>query len=240
MPIYKRPPVIEAVIDIRVEGALDQGQLQRLNKDFSASYPFSEESQHIGVELSENAAKINQSFAGYTMRNAESTDALVLTPASIATTRQAPYDGWERLRAAAEGNWLQWRKAVGRKKIVRIGVRFINRLDIPIPENQLFNLDDYLDVGIRLPAIGLAIHNYAVHLQANAQEQPFKLVLNVGSTPSPLIGAASALLDLDVFQEGDLPQTEEDLWPYVETFRAQKNHVFESCITDKARELFNR
>lgn len=49
---------------------------------------------------------------------------------------------------------------------------------------------------------------------------------------------ASVVLDLDLFRVDDLPTTEVDIWSFFEELHERKNNVFEACITDKARELF--
>ena len=46
------------------------------------------------------------------------------------------------------------------------------------------------------------------------------------------------VLDIDVFRAEDLPATEAQLWEQLEQLRHAKNFVFESCITDEARRLF--
>ena len=48
----------------------------------------------------------------------------------------------------------------------------------------------------------------------------------------------SVVLDIDVFRTTDLPDDEEELWKFLEELRQRKNTIFEACITDKARELF--
>jgi uncharacterized protein (TIGR04255 family) len=47
------------------------------------------------------------------------------------------------------------------------------------------------------------------------------------------------LLDVDVSRETDLPQNDDGLWDFVNKVRAHKNFVFEACITNRARELFD-
>jgi uncharacterized protein (TIGR04255 family) len=51
-------------------------------------------------------------------------------------------------------------------------------------------------------------------------------------------GVVSVVLDIDIFCTDDIPDTEEDIWTFFELLRERKNNVFEACITDKARELF--
>ena len=50
----------------------------------------------------------------------------------------------------------------------------------------------------------------------------------------------SLLLDIDVSRMDELPQNDEGLWAFVDRIREYKNMIFEACITDRARELFDR
>jgi len=50
--------------------------------------------------------------------------------------------------------------------------------------------------------------------------------------------SVSVVLDIDIFRIVDLPTDENDIWGYFEQLHIRKNEVFEACITDKARELF--
>ena len=66
-----------------------------------------------------------------------------------------------------------------------------------------------------------------------------KLVLNAGSTQSPVIGSQSLILDLDISRDLDLPANDADLWAFINLIRDHKNEVFEACITDKTRAFFS-
>ena len=56
-------------------------------------------------------------------------DLVLINEDSFGTVRLA--ERWEVLIADARRNFDGFTKVVGRKKIVRMGVRFINRIDIP-------------------------------------------------------------------------------------------------------------
>jgi len=84
------------------------------------------------------------------------------------------------------------------------------------------------------------MNNFAVNMQFPLAAGDLKLILNVGSIPSPLVKMTSFLLDLDVSIEQNLPSTDEAIWARINEIRAQKNMVFEAAITDKARALFGQ
>lgn len=59
------------------------------------------------------------------------------------------------------------------------------------------------------------------------------------SIADPIVPNTQAfLLDIDVFKEEDLPLSGGKLWETIDKVRAKKNRIFEACITQKTRELF--
>jgi uncharacterized protein (TIGR04255 family) len=57
--------------------------------------------------------------------------------------------------------------------------------------------------------------------------------------PAPLLGHSSFVLDQDLHTEINLPQSDDALYILLNQIHVKKNAVFEACITDRARELFN-
>ena len=51
-------------------------------------------------------------------------------------------------------------------------------------------------------------------------------------------GVVSIVLDIDTFREYATPASDEEAWASLDKLRDLKNDVFEACIEDKARELF--
>jgi uncharacterized protein (TIGR04255 family) len=242
---YPRPPITEAVIEIRVQGPIDREHLDRVQKRALARFPLSEELAHVGlrVEFPTPAAqaKIQHDWAGYKLSNVDRTDFLSIGPNVLNVSRLSPYPGWEAFSLGARQQWDEWKRIVGHQKIVRIGVRYINRIDVPLLERSVIDVEDYLTFHLTLPKIGLpAMTNFTVHARMPLGSDDCQLALNSAATPSPLIGHISFILDLDLSKENEVPQRDEDIWILIERMRDHKNHVFEACITDKARELFSR
>lgn len=235
---YRRPPITEAVIELRVEGALSREDVDKVQKRLSAEYPFSQQGQVVDVEVGQSSAKIQQQFQNYRLSSTDGADVVLLTSSSIATARLAPYEGWENFISRAKTNWDLWKRTVGFRKLTRLGVRYINRLDIPEPESQRIRLSNYVNVFPQLPNIGIpGIANFAMNVVSPLGKDDCKLILNVGVVPSPLVKTASFVLDLDVSREPP-PSNEQELWALVDRIRNYKNAIFEGAITDATRQLF--
>jgi uncharacterized protein (TIGR04255 family) len=237
---YKRPPITEAIIEIRTSTELQSSALERLVARFSRKYPApAQKLFEVSVEVKEPEPTVTkQSLAGYRLASLDGTKVLNVAPRYLGTAHLAPYEGWERLYEEARANWEIWLKITGWQPVARIGVRYINRIDIP--GSQMFNLGDYLTFRPSLPtSINSAIGQFAMNALIPLGVDELKVVLNAGSTQSPLINHASLLLDLDISRDSDLPKDEAGLWDLINRIRVRKNEVFESCITSKTRALFS-
>lgn len=222
---YKRPPITEAVIEIRTEEPISQELLDRLKDKFVADYPAPpQKAMALNVEIGEAAAKLQQRFEHYKLTSADGNEIATLGPNVISTSKLAPYEGWEPFFAAAKRNWAIWKNFVGYKKIVRIGVRYINRIDVPNPEAKPIAVSDYLKFFIVMPDIGAPpMESFAINTSAPLGTDDCLLILNASSVASPLVKAVSFILDLDISKSSSVPQNEDALWSFVGRVRDHKN-----------------
>ena len=240
MPQYKRPPITEAVIELRLEQPLPRAEVEKLLQRFQNEYAFSEDFVAVGVQVDPAARRANfeEQSSGYKLSSADRADVLLVTSAHMSCSRLAPYVGWDAFRARAEDHWRTWKRITGYRKIGRIGVRFINRIDIPAAGGKVVKLPDYLSVYPEAPAIK-RMAAYAMQMSGPLEEDNCRLVINSSLVPSPLVDHVSVILDIDISRAGDAPQKDDEIWALIDRIRVHKNQAFEESITDKARELFN-
>ena len=125
--------------------------------------------------------------------------------------------------------------------ISRIGVRYVNRIDVPIENEGLVEFEEYLNVFPKSPAeLDAPLTAYAMQVVRPLGADDCALSLNTATVAPPLIGFASIALDLDVYREANLPRRDDEMWDIVTQFRSHKNRIFEACITDKTRALFGQ
>src|SRR5215211_2961969 len=160
---YRRAPITEAVIEIRTRTVLQGSELDRLVSRFAKKYPTSPQKLfEIAVEVGEVASKVNQNLTGYRLASADGTKLLNLGLHSISLAMTAPYEGWERFTDEAKANWDIWLKIAGWQPIARIGVRYVNRIDIPTMAR--IELDDYFTF---LPQLPKSLDNGIEHFAMN-------------------------------------------------------------------------
>jgi uncharacterized protein (TIGR04255 family) len=148
------------------------------------------------------------------------------------------YPGWPRLLDRFTRDWRTWKGVVGFHKISRIGVRYINRIDLPSP-GPVIAEEEFITFNIRSPDELGHKHGYAAQARFRLDGIDGFVSINSGLVPSPLLGYVSFLLDIDLERVNSIPGRDEDLLAILNDFRLEKNRIFELCITDRAREVFD-
>jgi uncharacterized protein (TIGR04255 family) len=243
---YARPPITEAVIEIRFASGISEGSMSRLLRSLRRGYPAAEALYDITVQFdagssaNEPIASSKQKLSGYKASSAEGTDLIIFAAERIGTVRLAPYCGWDLFLERAQQNFETFRKIAGFRPISRIATRYINRIDIPAGGSSLINTTEYVALEPRIPDIISNIHGFTTQFVGDVPAVGGRVIVNAGTVASPLIDHVSLLLDIDLYVDQDLPQKEVEIWDLFLALRKQKNAVFEAFVTDRARELFNR
>ena len=241
-PNYPRAPITEAVIQLRMAADVDMKALEKIQHRLKPAYPNSQPLQNVQISLDNTGSQINvvQNPQGFRLANDDQTDIVILSPRDITTARLPPYLGWEHLRAKTNTAWKEWKAATPRHPIERLGVRFINRIDIPIADDQLFNLQEYLNFYPNTAPITMApMLGYLLQVTVPTFDP-----LSIATITTTTLGTAqipkhhSLILDIDVSRTADIPIIDDKLWPLIDQARIIKNDIFERCITEASRKLF--
>lgn len=242
--LYKHPPITEAVIGISFSSPIKQTDISSVNKKFHIHYPHHQPVSNfdVAVELSNNqvnkpTTNINKKEDGHRLSTADMTQLLVLWPSSFSLSQLAPYPGWDDFLARFVRDWSVWKRTVGFQTISRVGVRYINRIDIPVTDS-IAKYEEFLNVYPKLPDSLDPILGYAVQVASELKDIDCLLKINSAVVPSPILDHVSFVIDLDISKETDPPQSDNDIYDLLNKIRVQKNAVFETCISSRARELF--
>jgi uncharacterized protein (TIGR04255 family) len=238
---YQKAPITEAVIDLRVElpSKVSVDDLAMVHRGEEAAYPTIERmnaavgQMMLGPQVSASAST---QHIGFLFKSADGKQVHQARMDGFTMSRFAPYPCWNDFRAEAQRIWNIYRSVAEPSKVVRVAVRYINRIDIPLPLNDL---EVYLRTVPKVsPDLPQGLSSYFMHLVMPLQDiQSHAVIIETIIDPaSPNI--VSIVLDIDVFRTIDLPSEEDAMWVLIEQFRGVKNRVFEACITDKARDLF--
>lgn len=239
---YSAPPITEAVIEIKFSQALEEGKLSKLNSSLSKSYLQGTlvRSLVLDVALNEGEAQPRASRAdvhGYRLEGADPAELLILWPQSLVVSQLAPYPGWDAFNARFRSAWKVMSRIAGYREITRVGVRYINRIDIPFEDGKA-EYEKHLNIYPKLPGSMESVDMYTVQMLSGLPKIGCSLRISSGRMPSPLINNASFLLDIDIAKEKDLPKKEGALFELLDIVRNEKNRIFEECVSDLARDRF--
>lgn len=235
---YARAPLTEAVLEVRSDKPLTARDLERCRDKFKRQYEKIEELSDVEFAFNEGKVSHKAVLSGYKMTAKNAVDVVLISPLSLATIRLAPYQCWEELLVSAKANFETVTKLVGRQTVVRIGARFVNRIDIPNEQLTGRQSTDFILADVHIPDKGMGAMTAYFFNAHTLRTDGIKLVIQSGIANPVLIDHTSILLDIDASFEGGIPTRIEEMWEKTELLRSAKNSVFESSITDRCRELF--
>ena len=242
---FPNAPITEALIDLRV--TLDESaaleSLEQLAEQLSDRFPNRqtrfEHTHEVAVEdkvgIGETRSKSR--VTGYTLFSEGSDKAVLIRVNGFTFSKLKPYANWDTLREEAQELWETYRAILEPKSIGRLAVRYINRIELPLPIEKF---DDYI----------LTVPQIAEGVPQGISELFCRMVL-----PSPEHGVSATvtstferpekdgailpyIFDIDAFVPVDLEPMSNEIWPTFEKLRDYKNEIFFLSMTEKSKELF--
>jgi uncharacterized protein (TIGR04255 family) len=242
-PNYSRSPLTEAIIHFSVvprEG-VTLSTLGEMQAGEEERYPSRQTRMHMEGAISageEVSASARQSAVGYVFKSADDLYLLQALQNAFSFHRLAPYDRWETFRDEARRLWEAYGRIARPSGISLIAVRYINRLDLPLPFGDL---KEYLRTFPEVSSdLSQTLSGYLMRLDIPQEDLGAMLHLSEVVIPPPRDGVASIVLDIELTRDfPDPTQDEQEIWQTLEAFRARKNLIFEACITDRTREVIS-
>ncbi len=243
-PLLRNAPITEALIDIRVKILSDFNveQFQSLHDAIATQYP-DKKKRHKWegkLELKNGASQISAStetIDGYLFTSADGKQIFQAKIDGFTFNRLKPYEQWETFRDEALRLWKLYRDTIS-PEIIRVALRFINKIDIPLSPQTVLDFDDYLTAGPIVPKeLPQGLSSFLTRVVIRDPDtdalaiitQAFEQIINPKFVP--------IILDIDVFKQKEVI-SEEETWQTLEKMRHFKNRIFFTSITEKAKELF--
>lgn len=243
---YKRAPITEAIIDLRVSPRpdLELAVIKAIAESDVAEYPSIAEFREahgnfqVGPGPGDQEASVEARTLGFQSVARDGKSIIRRLTNGFAYFQRAPYDTWVPFQKSARTFWKDYRDTTSPDRVTRIAVRYINRIDIPTPGNKAVELSDYFRVYPEFPdGIHSYVDGFLIQVRMGLKDGATKAVINQTLAPPAKKGVLSVILDQDLYRENSVPQEEEAIWDAFEALRLQKDEVFESSITDATREL---
>lgn len=239
-PKLTRPPLIEALFDIKVK-LNDSLSLQTLDKlhdqvknDFPDKRPRGITKFTIGnKEGKPFAASPEIAVNGYVCFSSDQKKVVQFRTDGFTFSYLKSYSGWELIRPESEKLWDLYAKATKPIAIERLAVRYINSVKIPLP---IEDYGKYFKISSKLPeAVNGKLKQFFDMLVVGFDEG-VQANITLTSKPPEEPGFAEFLFDIDVFKEVENPMI--DIWKTFDYFKEVKNEIFFECITKETLGLF--
>ncbi len=236
-----RPPIAEALVDLRIAGANPTvEELEALADSIRDEFPKKERQETAQVRFE---TREGQGFAeardlgvrGFILQSPTNDRRVQFRLDGFTFNRLPPYQSAEEMIAEALHLWDAYCNVVHPTTVTRIALRYINKLDLPFREGD--NFDRLLEASPRLPA---AIPQQVIEFRtrvaiADVRRDAVAFVtqrLDQGQGTNPYI------IDVDVFKAGQFPADSESLRSILLDLRDLKNDLFFSHLTEEAVRLY--
>jgi uncharacterized protein (TIGR04255 family) len=243
-PQLSRPPLREALVDIKLQNVLSAEWVKSLEQNgfegFDSSQPIKEsgfkfELPH--VDKPAHAVVISDQTSGRRYDRNDGTRVLQVRRDGMTLSILKNYTNWEALKDAAHALWGRFLQISGPVHVGRLAVRYINAIEM-IPGDDY---DKYLTAAPRI-ADGLPqiVNNFIqrVEIPFLNEEAIAIITQTLGGPASDSSGKFSAIIDIDVFCWCSLEGTSDDVWLRLDNLRDIANRVFFSSITKRVLESY--
>ena len=239
---YQNSPIVEAVCEFqfRPGNKWDWTIPGLVYNQIKGEFPQKREEKAFEINLAVQgpAGKVQQMGQSLTKMQFIRKDGSAMVqvgPDLLAVNAYPPYLGWEGFQGLIQGQFENYRTIAQPVGFKRIGLRYINKIVFPTPEIET---TDYLHYYPRVPDTLKQEHGpFRMRMFHVYDEERDMLNLQIGHS-QPVDGHLAIALDLDYHlvkaERVELARGME----WVETAHERIEAMFEACITDRTRALF--
>lgn len=243
---FKTPPIQEALLDVQVtlSGETSLAVLRQFQTGLESRFPERQEriSLQQGFQISgagdSQAITSSRSVDGYLFVAKADGKIVQARRDGFTFNKLRPYSNWEAFSGEARELWQRYVDIAKPANVRRIGLRYINRIEIPMP------LRDFREYCLLFPdfpsEIPKALGEFFLRFAVPVESVPDGSAV-VTLTFEPLHQGATLplVLDIDAFQSFEMlsPDTEE-IWERLAGLRGLKNDIFNASLTEKTKAMF--
>ena len=246
-PHLTKAPIAEAVIEIRVRMSRPvrpdcfAAFSARLKDQFPKAQNIRFLASHLQFD-SEEQVKSDVSNSLFGVRLDDTAGKWVVQGKSdgLAVSRLQPYESWDKLIVAVRDVWPVYVEIFQPEAVLRLGVRYINR--VPLPMSESLDLDLVLTGAPKIPPAlpqGLTQFVTRVVLPIAAHGVVLTIVqaLEPSGTDSAGVGG-HVVLDIDAACEQSFSPDGPEMWEKLGALREAKNVAFFGSLTEPSWKQF--
>jgi uncharacterized protein (TIGR04255 family) len=237
-----RPPITEALIDIRFSTAKPQETFENFARQIQDRFPEIQIRRGIKAEIRVEQGKLippsaeDTGFQGILVKADDGTRLAQFRPDGFTFNNIKSYIGGDQLVTLALGLWSEWVAFTEPVSVTRVAFRYINELHLPLHGGDEFK--KYLTAAPEPPPgapqhVSEFLTRVVSHDISASATAIFTQHLTVREAGDPVV-----LIDVDVFKEDDFAGRIEEMHEVLRTLRQIKNATFFSLLTDEAVALY--
>lgn len=242
-PILRNSPLQIVAAELRFPQAFYAPEdLKQIRKAVAKDYPQSNTEHGIGIELSGEGVRQQQTLERYVYRTADNAHQLGLTSTSLVLEGRGggQYEGFESFL----GRWMNAVEVVAKVADVsiqiRLGLRYINQLPVKDVSTGLAALEGRINSALLSPLgsedFGFTVVTSAQELRLASEQSKATLRHGLQVAQEGSSQEGGYLVDIDVYEdeitEFELDKHKEQL----KVFNSQAWHIFRWSITDAEYE----
>lgn len=239
--VFRNAPITEAVLEVVVlpsEG-IKLENFMRFHEPIKERFPKIEHGKEVrgGFKFGvETASFVEEKPIGFLFRSHQENKVIQTRINGFAFSKLKPYQNWESFRSEAKDLWNAYSEIAKPQKILRISMRYINRIEIPLPLRDFAEyILTYLQIAPNLPQ---AISQFFIRFEIPNPEIPAMAVIIQTIENVTDKNRLPLIFDIGVLRENEYPVDSPEVWIDFEKLHDFKNEIFFSSITEKTKELF--
>ncbi len=243
-PKLNAAPITEALLDIRASlpAETDLDRLATFHESILDRYPTKRERSHWETQFElqpGGMAGVKQSQGGvdgYLFISKDETEIVQARRDGFTFNKLKPYVSWMEFRTEGKRLWDHYREIASPVSASRIALRYINKIDLPLP----VDLKEYIRTTPEIaPALPQALSGFFMRLVLPFEKRNCTgiITLTLGDPQRP--DCVALVFDIDVYREGTFNAQDEMIWTFMEDLRNTKNDIFFKSLTPKTMDLFN-
>jgi uncharacterized protein (TIGR04255 family) len=251
--VLARSPIIEAVVDIDCDLPADVefADLEAQARErFADRYPgfrriFRPASHLIVSGESPPQFDVRAATDAFQLLSEDEPQLVQVRRSGFSFNRFRPYKDLDEYLPEIERTWKIFVDLLSPVSIRRIGLRFINQIDLP-PVEEIGDLGEYLNLGSRPPEdlslkFTSVLNEYSAVEDVSDNEVKVRFVIREQDVPPPWRREmpVPVILDIAGSRRGSVdPLVWENLEPTIQSLRRMDNAIFRSSLTERCLNLF--
>jgi uncharacterized protein (TIGR04255 family) len=241
LPIkYNNDPINEALCEINFlpSGKWDDAIPTAFHEKIKSDFPDAKKQIVFGVQLDSSGNIVEQKVAPISTRlqlfRKDKKALIQIGPNTLVINDLRAYSGWEKFKPLIISSFETYRDIIKPEGIASIKLKYINQIDI---EGDDIELTDYFMFYPKVPEAIAKEHGHFISKVQFSYNKHDILLLTLGTSPKTKPGKGSFILDLEYIMVEPTGIKFDELSFWCDNAHNRIKAAFESCLTDKCREI---